>query len=319
MKYGLALAFLITVQTIALASDKERQDARELLEKAEAAADILQLTAFELKASVKLENQGKPIAGSYLFLWKGSDQWREEVALPSYTQVTVGAKGVVFQKRSTDFLPLQISQLQGLMSYGRRLLPGPKETILRVHGHKINGIKVDCVEIADPEHNSREICVDLSTNALVRESPFVDRDLAAVGSKLFPRSLTYVEHGKSIVLAEVTELKTTDAFPSSAFDPPPGALSKPGCINPDRGWVDRKVPPIYPPQERMAHREGTVSVYAVIGSDGTLHDLRIVSGASPALDRSTLDAMLQWRYEPYTCNGVPVEVESILVTNYRLQ
>jgi protein TonB len=57
----------------------------------------------------------------------------------------------------------------------------------------------------------------------------------------------------------------------------------------------------------------------VIGIDGSLHDLRIVSGVSPGLNKASLDAVEQWRYEPYKCQDTPVEVESVIQVNYSLR
>ena len=49
-----------------------------------------------------------------------------------------------------------------------------------------------------------------------------------------------------------------------------------------------------------------------------LHSLEVVSSVDPALDRSAFEAVRQWRYDPYMCNGVPVEVESMVQVNYSL-
>ena len=78
----------------------------------------------------------------------------------------------------------------------------------------------------------------------------------------------------------------------------------------------KRVNPSYPPFERQSHTEGTVAIYAVIGTDGLPHELRIVSGVTPGLNRASLDAVQQWRYEPYTCNGIAIEVESVVVVTF---
>lgn len=137
-----------------------------------------------------------------------------------------------------------------------------------------------------------------------------------IGTKLFPRFLSYVEGKKALAEVHVTELAPTKQIPSSAFEPPVGAVSKPGCWNPNPGRVVRRVNPSYPAFERGSHPEGTVAVYLVIGTDGLPHELRIVSGVSPGLNSSSLDAVQQWRYEPYTCNGIAIAVESIVSVTF---
>ena len=95
-------------------------------------------------------------------------------------------------------------------------------------------------------------------------------------------------------------------------------MSKPSCLNPKTGRLIKKVPPDYPDVLRAARFQGTVAIYAVIGADGSLHDPRVVSGASP-LNKASLEAVRQWRYEPFTCQNTPVDVESVIEINFSMQ
>jgi TonB family protein len=320
MQRHLTLVLLILTYSLLLtASDKASQEGKKLLERAELKANIFELPSFEMRAKVKIDDEGKPVDGSYTLLWNGPDQWREETSIPGYSEVKVGVKGVVSVKRSTNFIPLRIQQLYWALAYGRaRLTPGPKETVKQIHGRNVNGVKVECAEIAGPESH-KEICADISTGALVRQTPFLDKELVPFDTKLFPRFLSYIENGKTVAEAQVTELKTTGRLPSSAFEPPAGAVSRPGCMNPDHpGHLVKRVNPSYPEMERRSHVEGTVAIYAVIATDGALSELQIVSGVTPGLNKASLDAVQQWRYEPYTCNGVAIEVETVFLVNYTL-
>ena len=56
---------------------------------------------------------------------------------------------------------------------------------------------------------------------------------------------------------------------------------------------------------------------AVIAKDGTVANLRVVSGPSQ-LQRSALDAVRQWRYKPYLLNGNPIEVDTTVQVLYTL-
>ena len=47
----------------------------------------------------------------------------------------------------------------------------------------------------------------------------------------------------------------------------------------------------------------------MIGKDGSIQNLRVVSG-HPMLIKAAVDAVQQWRYRPYLLNGEPVEVET---------
>src|SRR5439155_25663852 len=161
--------------------------------------------------------------------------------------------------------------------------------------------KAACVEIDNHENHTWEVCVEETTGAVVRHLPFQDREKIAVAGKLFPRFLSYLEEGKPVVEIQVTELKTTEPLPASAFEPPSGAVSKPGCMNPIPSRLINRVMPKYPEVERQSYREGTVKIYALIAKDGVPQQLRIVSGSTPGFNKASLDAVQLWRYKPARC------------------
>jgi periplasmic protein TonB len=77
------------------------------------------------------------------------------------------------------------------------------------------------------------------------------------------------------------------------------------------------VAPQYPPEAGRQRIEGTVVLMAVIGKDGTVHDVRVESGL-PLLAQAAIEAVKQWRYKPYLLNGEPVEVDSHITINFTL-
>jgi protein TonB len=83
------------------------------------------------------------------------------------------------------------------------------------------------------------------------------------------------------------------------------------------GMLVYQVKPQYPAPAKLSRIEGRVSLQAVIGKDGTIENLRVISG-HPLLAPAALDAVKQWRYKPYFLNGEPVEVETQIVVNFVL-
>ncbi|MGA8779199.1 MAG: energy transducer TonB [Terracidiphilus sp.] len=75
------------------------------------------------------------------------------------------------------------------------------------------------------------------------------------------------------------------------------------------GMLIQKTTPIYPPIAKAARVSGTVILQAVISKEGTIKDLRVVSGPA-MLQQSAIDAVRQWRYRPYLLNNEPVEVDT---------
>jgi TonB family protein len=313
--------FLIALMASAsaLAASDKTVEAEQTLQDAITKNDIRELPSFEMKASLKLDSHGHPVEGSYLLLWNGPDQWREEINIRGYSEIKVAGKDVVSVKRTTQYLPWQINLLHGLLDYGQGLKLRQDEKVKQIRIREMHGIKASCVEIAN-KFTPRQVCIDPSNGTLVRELPFVDRNFIPVGTKMFPFSLSYTDHEKTLAAATVSELKTPAQFSASAFDPPAGGISEPKC-DADKvhsGRLVARVNPVYPAAQRYAHVEGTVKLYAVVGTDGMLHNLEVVSSVDPGLDSSALEAVRQWRYEPYICNGTPVEVETDVQVNFSL-
>lgn len=78
-----------------------------------------------------------------------------------------------------------------------------------------------------------------------------------------------------------------------------------------------KVIPVYPEEAKKARIQGTVVLSAVVGKDGNVQSLRVLSGPNQ-LQQSALDAVRQWTYKPYLLNGDPIEVKTTVNVVYSL-
>jgi protein TonB len=84
-----------------------------------------------------------------------------------------------------------------------------------------------------------------------------------------------------------------------------------------QGLLVRKVQPNYPPLARQARIQGSVLLQAEISKDGSIENLRLISG-HPMLAPAAIEAVKQWKYKPYFLNGEPVEVETQITVNFTL-
>ncbi len=84
----------------------------------------------------------------------------------------------------------------------------------------------------------------------------------------------------------------------------------------EQGLLIQEVKPVYPPLARQAGVQGEVILQAVIGKDGRIQNLRVVSG-NPLLVKAAWDSVIQWRYRPYLLDGEPVEVETQITVNFK--
>ena len=87
--------------------------------------------------------------------------------------------------------------------------------------------------------------------------------------------------------------------------------------NMNEGSLIRKVQPAYPVLARSARIQGAVVLQAVISKQGTIENLKVLSG-HPMLVPATIDAVKQWRYRPYILNSEPVEVETQITVSFSL-
>ncbi len=81
-----------------------------------------------------------------------------------------------------------------------------------------------------------------------------------------------------------------------------------GTVNVDRppGPIVR-VAPQYPAAARNAHVEGTVVVQALVGTDGTVLDVRVMKSIA-MLDDAAKAAVRQWKFTPGLWEGKPVAI-----------
>jgi protein TonB len=116
------------------------------------------------------------------------------------------------------------------------------------------------------------------------------------------------------------------SIPIAAPPPPPpvkaAAPAAPQRIrvggNVQEARLSKKVVPTYPPLARSARISGVVRFNAIIGTDGRIQNLQLVTG-HPLLVPSAQAAVSQWVYQPTLLNGEPVEVMTQIDVNFTLQ
>src|SRR5215472_18565921 len=121
----------------------------------------------------------------------------------------------------------------------------------------------------------------------------------------------------------VSGIRVTPPAPaaSNSFTAPPDA----SAIQHPQPPADRLVPaypiyrvqPIYPRAAIQLGIEGTVKIHATIARDGTVKNLRVVTGPS-VLSPAAIDAAEYWRYIPALRNGELIETETDINFEFHL-
>ncbi len=81
--------------------------------------------------------------------------------------------------------------------------------------------------------------------------------------------------------------------------------------------VERTVEPTYPVLARQMKVQGSVVMQALIGTDGLIQDLHVLSGPG-ILASAAQEAVRQWRFKPYMQNGRAVETEAKITVNFTI-
>jgi len=105
----------------------------------------------------------------------------------------------------------------------------------------------------------------------------------------------------------------TAAAPTPRPDVPPLRIA--GGIQ--AGKILTHPAPIYPAVARTASIQGLVRLEAVITKDGTVRDLKVLSG-NPMLAEAARDAVRRWRYQPAKLDGEPIEVRTDIDVDFKL-
>jgi TonB family protein len=77
------------------------------------------------------------------------------------------------------------------------------------------------------------------------------------------------------------------------------------------------VDPVYPPIAKAAHVTGTVVLQLEIEPDGTVGQVKIISGPE-MLKATSVDAVKQWHYKPFSSEGSPSTVSTTVSIPFTL-
>ena len=78
-----------------------------------------------------------------------------------------------------------------------------------------------------------------------------------------------------------------------------------------------KSDPAYPSELQRANVQGTVTLRAIIHSDGSVRDIRVLDGADDRLDHYASEALARCHFEPALKNGLPVALEAVVAIPFR--
>jgi len=78
------------------------------------------------------------------------------------------------------------------------------------------------------------------------------------------------------------------------------------------------VEPAFSPKSKEAYVEGTVKISTVVNTEGLPENPRVLSGLNAEEDRTAVEALKQWKFQPGTKSGQPVNVRVTVEVSFHL-
>jgi TonB family protein len=155
-------------------------------------------------------------------------------------------------------------------------------------------------------------------------------DVRQTQGRYLARGVTFLEGDKKLLTARVVKVEPI-GFANPALRPTRTSKRTEVFVSRDvslkdaklkmeeaQGMQIKKTEPVYPEEARMAGIEGKVELVAMIGTDGKIHDLRVVSAPAASLAAASFAAVSQWEYRPYLQNERAVPVQTTITVTFSM-
>lgn len=126
-------------------------------------------------------------------------------------------------------------------------------------------------------------------------------------------------HSDSVKVVQLPDSSAGAAESASGeFGPATNAADRMRLSSADARAVPHTVETSYPLLAQQMKVQGSVLLQALIGADGIIRDLRVLTGPA-ILASAAREAVRQWRFKPYLHNGQPVETSANITVNFSIK
>jgi TonB family protein len=116
--------------------------------------------------------------------------------------------------------------------------------------------------------------------------------------------------------SNTTKVQIAKPVVSAPSQPVPVAAATTPAAQPQR--LAEAVQPSYPALAQHMNVQGAVVLQALIGADGRIQNLRVVSGPQ-ILATAAQQAVREWQFKPVYQNGQPVETRATITVNFSIK
>ena len=128
-----------------------------------------------------------------------------------------------------------------------------------------------------------------------------------------------VHAGSNVTRVEIpSNSSRTSAVTASGLTLPTNAAEHARLSSATVPELRQTVDAIYPLLGQHTKVQGSVVLQAVVAADGTIENLRVLSGPA-ILAPAAQQAVREWRFKPYIQNGQPVETKAKITVNFSIR
>lgn len=280
---------------------------------------------FDLSSNVAAESQIEEF-------WSGESKYKVIYTTPTASMTEYSTAKGLFRSAGNPVPPGPLKQAGNAFTNpifeNENLI---EKWILNRESHKANGGKLVCLstkgirtERGKQEFIGSTYCLDSAKPILLSRlnpaSPagaavYMRSNIQEFHGSYVPRDVELIVGGKKALEAHLELLEDLTQKDDGYFAPPSDAAVAPvvKMINVSSGvsrvMLEHGTAPEYPVAAKAAGISGTVVLEARISKEGSVSDLKVVSGPQE-LQQAAIDAVRAWKYKPYLVNGEPVEVRT---------
>jgi TonB family protein len=296
--------------------------------------DTEDLKPWHLKLSVQIVGaKGQPAEQGDIEEWRTSPtDFQIAYTFPSYTAVEVRNKVSSSRTKDVGSPPFLLRLLLDQVVHPMPRSVDIEGTVPDLRKESFGKVPLECIMLDqkiktvasppfglfptycfDPGETSLRFSYNFGSQMIIRNAVgrFQMRKVAT--------DIRVIENKLDLATAHVSVLES-----NASITPPPIESNSLSVLDPAvnvgagvmAGYKIGGTNPIYPDGAKNRHVSGSVVIGALIGTDGHIHSMNLISVPDPELAISALTAVQTWTYTPYLLNGKPTEVNTKITVNF---
>lgn len=301
---------------------------------ARSALDSADMKAWHLKMTVQLfDDKGNARDhGTIEEWWNAAGADRREYATTGYTASEIRQGNDLYRTQGTNAPPYYLDLLRAQIVH-----PMPKPADVQSASPELRNVSfgkvgLECVMLSHPMKVKIPMglfpsyCFDPGKEILRASFEFGQQTILRntfeeFGGKVVPQLVSVRSEKTEVAKAEMVTLESV-SIQDSEFVPTAVVVAQKGIVLKISDATLQAnqlshLDPVYPDSARANHASGRVVLHLVIGTDGRIHSLALVSTPDPDLAIAAIAAVRTWTYRPFMQNGVPTDVEVTIGVDFK--